>query len=89
MNAIKTIRYMGNKTKLLDFIVPEFLESYAKGSCVCDLMAGTNAVSYALKDNYRLITNDIQIYSKVISDTIICNKETFKLATIKTELLTQ
>lgn len=66
---------MGNKSKLLEYIVPVIEARFPKGSCVCDLMAGTNSVAYALKDNYRLITNDIEAYSKVISDAIICNKE--------------
>ena len=79
MKTIQTIRYMGNKVNLLDEIIPVIEENYKVGSCICDLMAGTNTVSYALKDNYKLITNDIQIYSKIISDAIICNKETINL----------
>lgn len=64
---IQTIRYMGNKGKLLDKIIPEIEKLTAEGDVVCDIMAGTNAVSYALKSRNRLITNDIQYYSYVIS----------------------
>ena len=64
---IQTIRYMGNKGKLLGEIIPEIQRLTAEGDTVCDIMAGTNSVSYALKERNRLITNDIQYYSYVIS----------------------
>lgn len=73
MNTINTIRYMGNKSKLLDFIIPEIKKICPKGSSICDLMAGTNSVAYALKEDYRVITNDVEEYSTVISNAIVCN----------------
>ena len=45
---IHTIRYMGTKANLLDFIIPEIQAITPEGGTVCDLMAGTNAVGYAL-----------------------------------------
>jgi len=75
-DSIKTIRYMGNKSKLLDFIIPEIEKITRPGDCILDLMAGTCAVSYALKGRNKIITNDVQYYSKVISDAIIVNKST-------------
>ena len=75
MNRINTIRYMGNKSKLLDFIVPEFKKLCHEGNTICDLMAGTNSVSYALRDSFRVITNDVEEYSYVISKSIICNSD--------------
>ena len=64
---IQTIRYMGNKGRLLGEIIPEIEKLTEEGDTVCDIMAGTNSVSYALKARNRLITNDIQFYSYVIS----------------------
>ena len=64
---IQTIRYMGNKGKLLDLIIPEIERITEPGDIVCDIMAGTNSVSYALKNRNRIITNDIQYYSYIIA----------------------
>lgn len=75
---IQTIRYMGNKGKLLGKIIPEIEKLTDEGDIVCDIMAGTNAVSYALKARNRLITNDIQYYSYVISR---CMLESYDIPT--------
>ncbi len=72
-NRIKTIRYMGNKNKLLDFIIPEIKKITKKDEIICDLMSGTGAIAYALKDKYTVYTNDIQYYSYVITKAIIEN----------------
>lgn len=72
---IQTIRYMGNKSKLLDFIIPEIEKITNKNGTICDLMSGTNAIGYALKRNYKIITNDVQKYSECISKAIIENNK--------------
>ncbi len=70
---IQTIRYMGNKGKLLDEIIPVIESLTNPGDIICDIMAGTNAVSYALKPRNVLITNDIQTYSYIISKCLLNN----------------
>lgn len=72
-NQITTIRYMGNKNRLVDFIIPEILKITKKGDVICDLMAGTNVIAYELKKRNTVLTNDIQYYSYVISKAIIEN----------------
>ena len=72
-DTIKTIRYMGNKNKLLDFIIPELLKNTNEKDVICELMAGTNCISYALKKHRQLLTNDIQYYSYIISKALISN----------------
>lgn len=72
---IQTIRYMGNKQKLLDFIIPEIEKITPEGSIVCDLMGGTNAIGYALKEKYQIYSNDIQKYSESIAKAIIENNK--------------
>lgn len=69
----KTIRYMGNKTKLLDFIIPEIIKHTKKNDIVCELMSGTNSVMYALKEKRCVYTNDIQYYSYTIANALIKN----------------
>lgn len=73
-DRIPTIRYMGNKSGLLDRIVPVIRASTPKNGTVCDLMAGTHSVAYALKRDYRIITNDVQVYSYVIGAALIENQ---------------
>lgn len=72
---ISTIRYMGNKDKLLKYIIPAIESVVQKGGTVCDIMAGTHSVSYALKMNYKVISNDIQNYSYVIGKALMSNYE--------------
>ena len=73
---IKTIRYMGNKNRLLDFIVPEILKRSSKGDVVCELMCGTCCIGYAMKDQRTLYENDIQYYSYIIAKGLIDNNDT-------------
>lgn len=88
MNRIETIRYMGIKTNLLEYIIPELTKITPKDGTILDIMAGSNAVSYALKEYFTVFTNDIQAYSYVISDAIIVNQhETISSNTAKDELL--
>ena len=75
MLQLDTIRYMGNKSKLLEFIVPEIRKITPKNGIVCDLMAGSNVVSYALKEFFTVYTNDIQEYSYTISKAVIVNQD--------------
>lgn len=70
---IKTIRYMGNKEKLLDYIIPEIEAITLPGDVICDLMAGTNSIGYALKKRNTIISNDIQTYSYVIGKALLSN----------------
>ncbi len=79
---IHNIRYMGNKEKLLEYIIPELCEKTKNGGMLCDIMAGTNTIGYALNQNYKIISNDVQYYSYVIGKALLCetniNKGTFK-----------
>lgn len=72
---IHTIRYMGTKATLLDFIVPEIISITPKGGTVCDLMAGTNAIGYSLKPYFKIITNDVQEYSHTIAKALVLNQQ--------------
>lgn len=72
---IHTIRYMGTKANLLDFIAPEILAITPTDGTVCDLMAGTNSIGYSLKPFFKIITNDVQKYSLTIANALIKNQE--------------
>lgn len=75
MLQLDTIRYMGNKSKLLEHIIPEIKKVTPQDGIVCDLMAGSNSVSYALKEYCTVYTNDVQEYSYVISNAVIVNQK--------------
>ena len=64
---------MGNKDKILDFIIPEIEALTKPGETICDLMAGTHSIGYALKRRNRVVANDIQNYSAVIGSTLLGN----------------
>lgn len=72
---IQVIRYMGNKNRLLDLIVPEIMNITDEGDCICDLMAGTASIGYALKSRNRIFSNDVQKYSYCISKALIENND--------------
>ena len=58
-------RYIGNKTKLASVIVDKIEELIGKNGSVADIMAGTGAISYELKDRgYKVFASDIMGYSK-------------------------
>lgn len=87
-NNIKTIRYMGNKNKLLDFIIPEIKNITKKGDIICDLMCGTCSIGYALKDRNCIYSNDIQYYSYIIGKGMIENNaETINETTVNEEII--
>ena len=73
---VKTIRYMGAKSRLLDFIVPNILEMTNDNDTVVDIMAGSYAISYALKKYRRVVSNDIQQYSAIIGEALMLNQDT-------------
>lgn len=72
-DKIYTMRYMGSKIKLLDFVIPIIESLCNDGDTIIDLMAGTHSVGYALKPNHRIICNDIQEYSRNIGVALIEN----------------
>lgn len=65
------LRYMGGKNRLLPFILPEIEALAPPGAPVCDLMAGTHAVGYALKARHPVLANDVQGYSRVIGEALL------------------
>jgi len=57
-------RYIGNKTKLLPYIVDKVQSLIGEEGTVADVMAGTGSVSFELrKKGYKLISSDMMTYS--------------------------
>lgn len=67
---IKTIQYMGSKSRLLEEIYG--LISQTKDvNRVVDLFAGSGVVGYSLKEKYQIISNDLETYAYVINQAIL------------------
>lgn len=62
------IKYMGSKTKLLQFLINGLNSCPIDGQLV-DLFAGSASLSGAVGDQIPIYSNDIQAYSKILSET--------------------
>lgn len=68
---VQILKYMGNKRGLLDWLIPLLNDQLKYGNTFLDLFAGTSSVGYALKPKVKIIANDIQEYSSVISTALL------------------
>lgn len=67
---IKTIQYMGSKSRLLGEIY-ELISRTKDVNRVVDLFAGSGVVGYSLKEKYQIISNDLETYAYVINQAIL------------------
>ena len=71
------MRYLGNKSELLEFIELPLAENNITTGTLFDLFAGSGSVSkYFKRKNYRIISNDFMFYSYVFSKAYIENNTT-------------
>jgi len=71
------MRYIGNKTKLVDFIFLTINENISDISLIdkfYDLFAGTGAVSNHMKTTYNIVANDILRSSFYVNKGLLQNK---------------
>lgn len=62
------IKYMGSKSKIMDFVLEGINDVY-QGGLVCDLFAGSASLAGALGQQCAVHSNDIQAYSAILSRT--------------------
>ena len=84
--SIHTLRYMGNKTKLFGFILPVLENITKEGDTICDLMCGTSSIGYALSKRNRIISNDFQKSSSVVSEALLLTKRIPSLKEIHNDI---
>ncbi|ASI71505.1 hypothetical protein P4J23_02235 [Bacillus cereus] len=65
------VKYMGSKSEIIDFIINGINEIHREGQPICDLFAGSTTLSGALRGQAEVISNDIQQYSAVLSETYL------------------
>lgn len=69
-------RYLGNKTKLTDWIVSEISEVIAEGATIADPMCGTASVAIALaRAGYDVVASDALSFPVVHARTRLLTKE--------------
>ena len=71
------MRYIGNKTKLLDFIYETIQEYISNDSSIdkfYDLFSGTGSVSNHMKTTYNIVANDILKSSFYVNKGLLQNK---------------
>lgn len=62
------IKYMGSKSKIIDFVVDGINETY-QGGAICDLFSGSASLAGALGQQCMVHSNDIQHYSSMLAKT--------------------
>lgn len=70
-DSIRVIQYLGSKLKILNEIKTEIDKITTQGEIVVDLFAGTGVVANYLAKDYRVIANDIQAYSSLITNVLV------------------
>ena len=68
----RTIWYMGAKARVIPGYLARVLDEELKpGDTVVDLMSGSGVVSAFCADRYRVLANDVQLYSALITRSLI------------------
>ena len=71
MELIKILDYQGNKASLMPFISDNIRKYISPGDKICDIFAGSGSVGAYLKDNYSVVANDAELYSSIISSSLL------------------
>ena len=64
------IKYMGSKSKIMDFVLSGVNEIYDDGA-LCDLFAGSASLAGAVRQQVPIHSNDIQAYSSVLAEAYL------------------
>lgn len=83
------LRYIGIKTKLLDYIKKEVDRITPNGGGVLDMFAGSTVVGQKMLDNHIVYSNDIQNYSRLAADTLITIDNEFDYKKLDYKVITE
>lgn len=72
-----TMRYMGNKRRLLSHITQAIESLSSSGNHIVDLMAGTHCVGFALAQRNRITANDIGVWTLPVGRALLQRKEEY------------
>ena len=77
------MRFIGNKTQLLDNI-KEVVDRHAPdASSFCDIFSGTSTVARYFKKDYKILSNDLLYFSYVLQKATIENNSIPKFNKLK------
>lgn len=68
--SFRTLHYLGGKSRIIKPL-KEIIKSIDSNKGLCDLFAGSGAVSQAFSNERRVVANDIQEYSRVICSALL------------------
>ncbi|PHS76012.1 MAG: DNA methyltransferase [Porticoccus sp.] len=71
VKPFRTLHYLGSKLRLLDFIKTVVDEVDPKGGGICDLFSGSGAVAQHFSKERKVVSVDIQEYSRVICSALL------------------
>src|SRR5690554_6647562 len=77
-----SLRFIGNKTQMLEKIEEVLLENNINNGTFCDIFSGTGTVGEYFKDKFDIISNDILYFSYVLQWALIKNDKKPELKTI-------
>jgi len=72
---LRTIWYMGAKTRLTGEILSAVRAASPRARRVLDLMSGTAAVAHSLSPHYEVVANDVQAYATTIAAAYLAADE--------------
>jgi adenine-specific DNA methylase len=70
-NSFRTIHYLGSKLRVLEFIKQVIDELDPEKNGICDLFSGTGSVSQHFSSERKVVSVDIQNYSRVICSALL------------------
>ena len=83
-SKIRIIRYIGNKTNLYNFIVPELKKDLKNRENFYDMFAGTCSISFEINKLHKnIFATDISLYSKIIFELLNINIKNLNIKKIK------
>lgn len=77
---MRTIWYMGAKTRLTGEILDAVERAHPDAGSVLDLMSGTAVVSQTLAPHHRVVANDVQAYAAAIARAYLVHTDATRLA---------
>ena len=77
------MRFLGNKTRMLENIKTVILQNCIKGEIFCDLFAGSGSVGDFFKGDYTIISNDYLGCLSIINRAKLENTSTPKFLLFK------
>lgn len=83
MELIKILNYQGNKASLMPFISENIRKYISPGEKICDLFAGSGSVGAYLEGSYSVVANDAELYSSIISSSLLNTLSTSLLLNAK------